>query len=195
MAALTLFATQGFEDTPVSDITALAGVSDRTFFLHFPTKADAVMDVASDRLLGPFLETVLGSKSAASDLEVLEDSLIAWLDAAGDRRNVHRRAKLVHRAAAMSPTVRGKTLEASDIMAAAATTALARRRKLKVPTLEIKVAVAASLGLIDGIVAEWVAHGKPNELHSIARAHFQAFRKVADADRKRENSNPTDRNQ
>jgi hypothetical protein len=64
-----------------------------------------------------------------------------------------------------------------------------------VPTLEIKVAVAASLGLIDGIVAEWVAHGKPNELHSIARAHFQAFRKVADADRKRENSNPTDRNQ
>jgi AcrR family transcriptional regulator len=184
MAALTLFATKGYDDTPVSDITALAGVSDRPFFLHFPTKADAVMDLAEGRLVGPFLDSVFCSKSGVSDLGVLEDAFIAWIEAAGDRREVHRRAQLVLRAAAMSPTVRGKMLEATDVMVVSATAALARRRKLTAPTLEVEVAVAAAVGLVERITAEWVARDTPHDLHSIARAHFEAFRRVAEADRK-----------
>ncbi len=40
-AALELFASNGYEATTVDDIAARAGVSPRTFFLHFPTKAAA----------------------------------------------------------------------------------------------------------------------------------------------------------
>lgn len=39
--AIRLFSLQGFEQTTVKDIAAAAGVSTRTFFLHFPTKAAA----------------------------------------------------------------------------------------------------------------------------------------------------------
>ncbi|WP_327109892.1 TetR/AcrR family transcriptional regulator [Nocardia sp. NBC_01730] len=41
-AATTLFLRQGFVATSVSDIAAAAGVSRRTFFLHFPSKEDVL---------------------------------------------------------------------------------------------------------------------------------------------------------
>ncbi len=41
-AALRLFSTQGVEATTVEEIAATAGVSARTFFLHFPAKVAAV---------------------------------------------------------------------------------------------------------------------------------------------------------
>jgi len=175
MAALTLFATHGYDDTPVSDIAALAGVSDRTFFLHFPTKADAVMGIAPDRLLDALADRILGYEAGISDLELLEDSLLSWLEGAGDRRVIHHRAQLVLRAAALSPTVRGKQLEATDAMIVTAATALARRRDLKNPNLEITVAATVSIGLFDRITAEWATR-RPSDLRSIAKAHFQAFR-------------------
>lgn len=37
--AMELFARQGYQPTTVAEITAAAGVSRATFFLHFPTKA------------------------------------------------------------------------------------------------------------------------------------------------------------
>jgi AcrR family transcriptional regulator len=41
-AALDLFSKRGYDATSVSDIAAAAGVTERTFFRHFPTK-DAVL--------------------------------------------------------------------------------------------------------------------------------------------------------
>jgi AcrR family transcriptional regulator len=176
MAALTLFATQGYDATPVSDIAAIAGVSERTFFLHFPTKADAVMGIAPDRLLDQFVDLVVGYKGNGSHIEVLEDCLIAWLER-GDLKVFHHRAQLVLRAASLSVTVRGKESEAGDAMAAAAISALARRRGLTEPTLEMKVAVTTSMALIGAITADWATQ-RPGDLRSIAHAHFDAFQRA-----------------
>ncbi|MGK8467251.1 TetR/AcrR family transcriptional regulator [Nocardia cyriacigeorgica] len=41
-AATTLFLARGFASTSVTDIAAAAGVSRRTFFLHFPSKEDVL---------------------------------------------------------------------------------------------------------------------------------------------------------
>jgi mycofactocin system transcriptional regulator len=42
VAALDLFTLQGFEQVTIDDVAAAAGISRRTFFRYFATKADAV---------------------------------------------------------------------------------------------------------------------------------------------------------
>ena len=41
-AAMSLFSIQGFDATTVDEIAAMAGISRRTLFRYFPTKADIV---------------------------------------------------------------------------------------------------------------------------------------------------------
>lgn len=49
-AAIDLFATRGFDETRVEDIAGAAGVSARTFFLHFPSKEDAAFPDHDERV-------------------------------------------------------------------------------------------------------------------------------------------------
>jgi mycofactocin system transcriptional regulator len=63
-AALELFAERGFEETPVEDIAAAAGISRRTFFRYFASKNDI-----------PF-----------GNFEVMLRELAQWFDAQPDDR-------------------------------------------------------------------------------------------------------------
>jgi AcrR family transcriptional regulator len=49
-AAVRLFEQKGYDETTVDDIVSEAGVSRRTFFRHFPTKADVVFYDHEERL-------------------------------------------------------------------------------------------------------------------------------------------------
>ncbi|WP_432937263.1 TetR/AcrR family transcriptional regulator [Kribbella sp. CA-253562] len=51
-AALELFATQGFEATTAAQIAARAGVTQMTFFRHFPTKAAVLIGDPYDPVIG-----------------------------------------------------------------------------------------------------------------------------------------------
>jgi AcrR family transcriptional regulator len=48
--AIRLFSQQGFDQTTVDEIASAAGVSTRTFFLHFPTKAAAAFPDHQERI-------------------------------------------------------------------------------------------------------------------------------------------------
>ena len=49
-AALDLFTRRGFEGVPIDEVAELAGISRRTFFRYFATKADAVWGDFSDHV-------------------------------------------------------------------------------------------------------------------------------------------------
>ena len=73
--ALELFEAQGYEQTTAAEIAAAVGVSEMTFFRHFPSKAELLLDDPYDDDLiravaarpvaeSPVLRTVNGLRSA-----------------------------------------------------------------------------------------------------------------------------------
>jgi len=64
-AALTLFRSQGYEQTTVDQITRRAGVAKGTFFNYFATK-DAVLRYLGTREIGRLSSSVLGGNNGAN---------------------------------------------------------------------------------------------------------------------------------
>ncbi|TDD14094.1 TetR/AcrR family transcriptional regulator [Nonomuraea diastatica] len=72
-AAMRLFEQKGFDQTMVTEIAEAADVSERTFYLHFPTKEDVVIGTAEERLdVG--LHTIAQWRPGQSVGEVLEQA-------------------------------------------------------------------------------------------------------------------------
>ncbi|MEO3890560.1 helix-turn-helix domain-containing protein [Nonomuraea sp. B5E05] len=70
-AAMRLFEQKGFERTMVTEIAEAADVSERTFYLHFPTKEDVVIGSAQVRL-DEGLQAIAGWRPGQSVAEILE---------------------------------------------------------------------------------------------------------------------------
>ncbi|WP_199429547.1 TetR/AcrR family transcriptional regulator [Qaidamihabitans albus] len=85
--ALELFERNGFESTTVAQIAAAAGVTEMTFFRHFPAKEQVLLDDPYDpliaaavadqpRTLRPLVRTVRGIRQAWSRLSEPESDLV-----------------------------------------------------------------------------------------------------------------------
>ena len=61
-AALELFARNGFDNTTAAEIAARAGLTERTFFRHFPDKREVLFD--GQNLLGTALSDAIGTAPA-----------------------------------------------------------------------------------------------------------------------------------
>ena len=61
-AALELFAENGFDHTTAAQIAARAGVTERTFFRHFPDKREVLFD--GQNILGEALSDAIGEAPA-----------------------------------------------------------------------------------------------------------------------------------
>lgn len=94
-AAQRLFLRNGFDQTTVEDIAASVGVSRRTFFRYFATKADVVW-VESDTEMAHFCELLATAPRFADPVDVVEDAFIAAVDHRGDELEWARgRAELI----------------------------------------------------------------------------------------------------
>ena len=82
-AALKLLAHQGFEETTIEQIAAVAGVSKRTFFRYFPSKEDVIIDLIGR--LGEQARDVLAASPAGERPAVsLRRALGVFVEALGE---------------------------------------------------------------------------------------------------------------
>ena len=94
-AARELFISQGFERTSVEDIAAAVGVSRRTFFRYFPTKAD-VLWLESDAEIDRLNAYLAADEGIYPPRQVLESAIVAALMfRPADERWARYRAQLV----------------------------------------------------------------------------------------------------
>lgn len=77
-AANRRFRGRGYDSTTAATIAADAGVTERTFFRYFPTKADVL--VANWQLHGEALHAVLRTSDAPRLADVVRDALLAFTD-------------------------------------------------------------------------------------------------------------------
>lgn len=86
---LHLFVTQGFDNTSVDDISAQAGISRRTFFRYYESKADVVWGNFDDALSG--LEANLHAvPSSVPMMDALRQAVVAFNDLPADQVIPHR---------------------------------------------------------------------------------------------------------
>lgn len=88
--ALRLFMEHGFDETTVEEIAAAAGVSPRTFFLHFATKAAAAFPDHDDRVIA-FTERLGDGSSQPNPLQHLCEVLTLGLDVSSPSRRTRYR--------------------------------------------------------------------------------------------------------
>jgi AcrR family transcriptional regulator len=176
-AALTLFATKGYDSTTVSEVADLADVTERTFFLHFRKKSDAILNLPSENVTR-LHEIILAFSCPGADMQILEKAIITWFLQNVDTETEHELAQLRIRAAEKSLTIYGAQLRANSILVDAAASALAERSGVHTPTQEMKVAAVVALRLQHAIVHEWALAAESHDYERIARRTFGSLRRV-----------------
>src|SRR5215471_18546020 len=76
-AAMRLFAEHGYADTTTAQIAEAAGVTERTFFRHFPSKADLVL-ANWKRLAATCIDAMAAQPGRAAAIEVVRAGVVAF---------------------------------------------------------------------------------------------------------------------
>jgi AcrR family transcriptional regulator len=87
-AALELFVERGFEQATVSEITARAGLTERTFFRHFTDKREVLFS-GQDELQAFLVDTVIQAPASLAPLDAIAKGLQHVAGAVFDSRRAH----------------------------------------------------------------------------------------------------------
>lgn len=105
--ALRLFATQGFEETTINDITEAADVAPRTFFLHYHSKEDVLLADSQQRL-EMFEEALAQQPNDRTPLQAVHGALVHIAEHTPiDRDEMLLRTRLMEQA----PSVKAEALK------------------------------------------------------------------------------------
>jgi AcrR family transcriptional regulator len=167
-AATHLFATQGYEETSIEQITDLADVSPRTFFRHFASKEDVLLpkDFPTDALL----EAMAAQSDTVNDLEAIRDAYVELLPT--DEEGL-RKALLMKRAIQSTSALQGRDLMVQRLFRRHLATALARRHGLDEPD-DLAVLVAAlAQSVINLAFDKWADTDGKGDLRGLLLAQFE----------------------
>jgi AcrR family transcriptional regulator len=122
-AALELYAERGFDQTTAADIAALAGVTERTYFRHYPDKREVLFDGEAD-LRDALVDAVTGAPAGLPPLA----ALLAGLKSVAPLLERDRATKeLRHRIISATPELRERELTKWAMLTDALAGALERR--------------------------------------------------------------------
>jgi AcrR family transcriptional regulator len=122
-AALELFSERGYDQTTAAEIAARAGVTERTYFRHFPDKRDILFGGEKD-LQSLLTETIAGAPAGLGPVSILKRAFDA-LGAIFEANRPFSRPRLAVIAA--TPALREREMSKQANLTVAVTTALANR--------------------------------------------------------------------
>lgn len=153
-AAMELFAERGFEQTTAGDIAERAGVTERTFFRHFPDKREVLFD-SSHALERTAVDAILAAPAGLAPL----DAALAGMTAAGSLLE-DRRDHSVRRSAIIAANPGLQERELLKLAALAAATADALRTR-GVPDPAATLAAQSAVTVFQVGFARWVSAEDP----------------------------------
>jgi AcrR family transcriptional regulator len=171
-AALELVATHGLERVSIEMITERADVGYRTFFNHFPSKEDALVDPG-----GPRAARVVAALDARPATETPLEALRAALLAEFDDFDA-RRAELCAKLAVIehNPSLRPRFQAEFTVMERGLAEAIARRTGLD-PDHDLYPRLLAAIAgtTMRACVAQWREGGSTGTPRSLVNAAFDAL--------------------
>jgi len=147
-AALGLYAERGFEQTTAAEVAALAGVTERTYFRHFPDKREVLFDGEAE-----MQASIVEAVASAPDLPPLPMLLHAFLSVVprfeSDRALKQRR----HRVISATPELREReAMKMTHLTDAIANTLQARDTPWRLASL----AATCGVGALIRVRLEWL---------------------------------------
>lgn len=172
VAALELFAENGYEQTTVAQIALRAGVTERTFYRYFADKRE-VLFAGSEELRRRMVEAV----TAAPPTDDTARLVAVALDALASIFTADRRAHSRWRQAVLDsePALRERELLKLATLTQALSTALTLHG---VEPMKAAVASESAIGVFHVGFAHWIADGEERGLAELQREALAALRAV-----------------
>lgn len=170
-AALELYVEQGFDQTTVAEITARAGLTERTFYRHFADKRE-VLFFGTEMTKDLLARAVADAPAEASAM----DTVSAALEALGAQFQENaERVRL--RDAVVSANAELRERELIKLAGLAETMAAALRDR-GTPEPAASLAAETGIAVLKVAFARWIGEPDRQDLPGILRASAQALRNV-----------------
>jgi AcrR family transcriptional regulator len=171
-AALKSFARKGFANVTVTELAQEAGVTERTFFRHFPTKEAVLFQDYETQL--EWLAEALAQRPAT---ESLFDAVLASVAAFPHDLEVVRQAASARAELISAERIAGH-LRVVQASFAQVLTEFVKSRHLQVPNPELAAEVAGSIlaAALVTAVEHWGRHGCTGDLGELVAASLDLVR-------------------
>ena len=169
-AALALYSERGFEQTTVAEIARRAGLTERTFFRHFPDKRE-VLFWGSDYLRELLVRTVASAPAATTPMAAIAAALEAAAATVFHESREHSRQRQAVITA--NPGLQERELSKLAALAAAMAGAL-RRRGVGNPTASLTA--EAGIAVFKIAFERWVDQDNQRDLSQLIRESFDELK-------------------
>lgn len=180
-AALTLFATNGYDQTTAEAIAERAGVSARTFFRHFATK-ESVLFFGEDDFYRLFIDELGSQPASLPELSAISTSFVSVTPAI---QGIRDRFKQYREATASSSALRGQEVTQRQRHVDDVAKAIARRRGLRRADNSCRVVAVVVTSVFELATADWVSSSGNMKLATIVAERFRLLSEIASTSRRR----------